>query len=527
MPHNYTNNPAALIILDGFGINPLLHGNAIASASMPTWQKLLQNYPHTSLQASGEAVGLLPGFMGNSEVGHLTLGAGRIIVSPLKEFHQALLDGSLFFHPIINKRFSAIAHKTGRLHLMGLISDGGVHSHEIHLHALIRRAAELGIQDIFVHAFLDGRDVHPQSASIFLERLDHLFAEIGKGQLASIQGRFFAMDRDNNWDRTEQCYRILTQESTITQKSWSQALEYYYAQNITDEFIPPTLLIAHGVIHPHDGVLFFNFRPDRARQLTRAFLDPNFKEFKQTITGNNLACFITTTRYDYQFCYWNNDILFQDPLIQSTLLDELHGQTGGKLRVFVIAETEKYAHVTYFFRGMRETFKPQETYILVPSIKSKNYIQYPAMSAAKITTQIVTSLKKEPADFYLINYANPDMVGHSGNFQATIQACECIDQQLDILYEQFVIKRNGTLFITSDHGNAEQKIDLETGRPLTAHTTNPVPFLIVNQLLQGQSIIQTKNLGLSNVAPTILQYLGLQIPKEMAAPMVVSKDLQV
>ncbi len=520
MPHNYANKPQALIILDGFGLSSNQQGNAIKNANLPTWDKLWSGFPHASLQASGEAVGLLPGFIGNSEVGHLTLGAGRIVPSMLKEFHQTLVDGSLYFHPILNKRFSALAQESGRLHLMGLVSDGGVHSHEAHLHALIKRAAELGLQEIFVHAFLDGRDVAPKSASTFLERLDRLFIEVGKGKLASIQGRFFALDRDHNWKRTEECYDMLTQSSKATQMSWHQVLESYYAQNITDEFIPPTLLIEQGVIQPHDGVLFFNFRPDRARQLTQAFLDPNFKEFKQTIRRKNLACFITTTRYRYEFCYWDNDILFQDPSVQSTLLDELHGQTDGQLRIFVIAETEKYAHVTYFFRGMREIFKPQETYILVPSIKSKNYTKNPAMSAEKITEHILKSLKKNGADFYLVNYANADMVGHSGDFRATVQACEYLDQQLSILYQEIVIKRDGTLFITSDHGNAEYKIDAQTEQALTAHTTNPVPFIIVNNNLAGRSIIQTKELGLSNVAPTILHCFGLQIPQEMTQSMV-------
>lgn len=521
MPHNYANKSLALVILDGFGLNPHQQGNAVKNACMPTWDKLWNSYPHTQLEASGEAVGLLPGFIGNSEVGHLTLGAGRVIPSTLKEFHQSLIDGSLYFHPILNKRFSALAQESGRLHLIGLVSDGGVHSHEIHLHALIKRAAELGVQEIFVHAFLDGRDVLPKSASSFLERLDRLFIEVGKGQLASIQGRFFAMDRDNNWERTEQSYRMLTQGNTAIQKSWHQVLESYYAQNITDEFIPPTLLTEEGIIKPHDGVLFFNFRPDRARQMTRTFLDPNFKEFKRTIFRKNLAFFITTTRYHYEFSHWDNDILFQEPSVQSTLLDEMHGQTNGQLNVFLIAETEKYAHVTYFFRGMREIFKPQETYILVPSIKSKNYIKYPNMSAEKITAQVVKSLKKDAADFYLINYANADMVGHSGDFQATIQACECLDQQLSILYEEIVIKRDGTLFITADHGNAEEKIDTSTGQPLTAHTTNPVPLIMVNQSWVGRSIVRTQNLGLSNVAPTILKHFGLQIPKEMSLSIIL------
>lgn len=516
MLHIFKHTPCALVILDGFGLNPYQEGNAIAHASMPTWKKLLKDYPHTSLEASGTAVGLLPGFIGNSEVGHLTLGAGRIVPSILKQFHDAINDGSFSFHPLLQKHFSALAAQGGRLHLMGLLSDGGVHSHQDHLFALLEQAVRFGITEIFIHAFLDGRDVAPQSAQKYLEKLTLFLTRLGRGTIASIQGRFYAMDRDLNWERTEQSYALLTGIFSATSMSYKEILEKYYTQNITDEFIPPTLLNEHGIIQPNDGVLFFNFRPDRARQLTEVFLNPTFKEFKRTITRKDLNFFMTITRYKDEFKYWNNDILFQEQHIQSTLLDEFSAQTNGQFKSFIIAETEKYAHVTYFFRGMREMKKPQEIYILIPSIKSKNYIQHPEMSASSITAHVVKSLKKDPAHFYLINYANPDMVGHSGDFGATVKACEVIDDQVAILYEEFVVKRNGTLFITADHGNAEQKIDLKTRQPLTAHTTNPVPFIIVNQNFLGKASIHKNQYGLCNVAPTILQHLNFAIPKEMA-----------
>lgn len=521
MQHEFNHSPCALVILDGFGFSPQYQGNAIAHSNMPTWKKLLQNYPHTYLEAAGQAVGLLPSFIGNSEVGHLTLGAGRIIPSVLKQFHEALTEKSLEFNPILNKQFSLLAHEGGRLHLMGLLSDGGVHSHEAHLFALLERSVQLGVSEIFVHAFLDGRDVAPQSASLYLKKLEAFFLQLGKGKLASIQGRFYAMDRDQNWDRTKQSYRMLTGQLSFVDRSWQNLIEQYYAQQITDEFIPPTLLQKDGFIRPGDGVLFFNFRPDRARQLSEAFLSPNFQKFERTIIRKDLKFFITTTRYDENFKYWNNDILFEEQQVQSTLLDELHTQTHGRLKVFIIAETEKQAHVTYFFRGMRKIKKPQEIYIFVPSIKSKNYIQHPEMSASKITKQVIQSLKNDPAHFYLINYANADMVGHSGDFYATVKACEVIDQQLAQLYEEFITKRNGTLFITADHGNAEYKIDPTTEKTLTAHTKNPVPFVIVNKEFFNHGYIQKDHWGLKNVSPTILSHLGLVIPQEM------TKEIQV
>lgn len=520
----YTPNqpPCALVILDGFGKRSSKEGNAVALAKMPHFNSYIMHYPHLFLEASGNSVGLLPGFIGNSEVGHLTLGAGRIVPSILKEFHDAISDGSLNFHPIIHKRFSTLT-SPGRLHFIGLLSDGGVHSHEEHLHALLKQAAQYPIADIFVHAFLDGRDVAPQSAATYLQKLDACFKKIGTGALASIQGRFYAMDRDKNWERTEKAYQVITGALPATSKKWPAVIGDYYAQNITDEFIPPTLLLDNGFIKEGDGVLFFNFRPDRARQLTELFLNPHFTQGEQTITRDKLAFFITTTRYKDEFKYWKNDILFENATLRTTLLDELSSQTNGQLTTFIIAETEKYAHVTYFFRGMRDIQRPNETRCLIPSMKLKNYIDNPEMSALEITDHILDSLKNHPADFYLINYANADMVGHSGNLQATIKACEILDEQLGKLYEEFVMQRNGTLFITSDHGNAEYKIDPTTHQPHTAHTCNPVPFIAINKKLFGHSYKQQKELGLYNVAPTLLHHFNLNIPKEMSAQLDIQK----
>lgn len=519
---SFKHTPCALVVIDGFGVSDQVEGNAVLKASMPTWEMLCNTFPSARLEASGKAVGLLPGFAGNSEVGHLTLGAGRVIPSILRQFHCAIDDGSFYDNPILIARFSFLAKNSGRIHLVGLVSDGGVHSHIKHLIALFNLAVMCGIEKIFIHAFLDGRDSKPMSAMIFLKQLDHLFASFQKGSLASLHGRFYGMDRDQNWDRTKCSYDVLVGIDNHIEKyeSYINYLDKNYSVGITDEFIQPVLLDDQGSIRSDDGVVFFNFRPDRARQLSAAFLDPEFSIFDRKITRKNLSFFISTTRYKDEFRYFDNDIIFEDNLVQATLLDEFRAQSSGALRSFIIAETEKYAHVTYFFRGMREVKCSEEVYILVPSIKSKDYINYPEMSAQKITDHVVKSLKKDPANFYLINYANPDMVGHSGDFNATIRACECVDRQLAILYNEFVVKRNGSLFITSDHGNAEQKIDIKTGEKLTSHTSNLVPIVIACKDLQGLKIAQN-GLSICNVAPTILKFIGFSVPNEMASSMVI------
>ncbi len=520
--------PIALVILDGFGYKNQVFGNAIKAAKMPFFEFLLKNYPSTLLNASGKAVGLLPKFIGNSEVGHLTIGAGRIIKSTLAKFKEAIDNKSLFQNKILIKNFKKLKKNNSNLHIIGLLSDGGVHSHEFQLHALLKLAKKQNIKNIYIHVILDGRDVPAQSANIYFEKLDKICKKLNLGKIASIHGRFYAMDRDNNWQRTKKSYDILCDPKIKVSnlKNWKQLLKNSYAKNITDEFFNPTLLIKNGQIKTGDGVIFYNFRPDRSRQLTQSFIDPDFNKFKTqnlNSTKNTLTFFITTTRYMQNFKKFNNDILFEHEKIDHTLLDEI--STQSKAKIFVIAETEKYAHVTYFFRGMNEKKLPNETYNLIPSIKAKNYINNPEMSADKITEKVLASLKNNPANFYLINYANADMVGHSGDFDATVKACECLDVQVKKLYDEIVINKNGTIFLTSDHGNAEEMINKKNKELITAHTTNPVIFLKINQKSKKYKPKIIKfgpiKLGLSNIAPTILQYLGLKIPKKMIKKQII------
>jgi 2,3-bisphosphoglycerate-independent phosphoglycerate mutase len=519
---NPVANPIMLVILDGFGYAKSPTGNAITQAKMPFWHFLTTNYPSTLLKAAGPDVGLLPGYIGNSEVGHLTLGAGRIVKSALKKFHDAIDDQSFFDNKQINDRFTLLKKTGGSLHLMGLVSDGGVHSHERHLHALITLANNIGIRNVFVHVFTDGRDVPPSSAKTYLDKLDAHCKKINCGTIASISGRFYAMDRDKNWDRIQTTYQMLCTGQPLLQRSWQELLESSYKQKLTDEFIPPTMLKPEGTIKPGDGIFFFNFRPDRARQLAEAFINPQFQPFSNAInTGNkSLSFFASTVRYKDSFSLFKNDILFEKELINHTLLDEIAQQFMLEpKKVFIIAETEKYAHVTYFFRGMNEIQLENETRTLIPSIKAKDYTATPEMSAPIITNTLVHSLRSDPAYFYLVNYANPDMVGHSGNLDATIKACECVDQQLALLYHEIVERLKGTLIITGDHGNAEQKQD-EKGSPLTAHTINPVPFVIASKKKSKKTgtllpFQEEPKYGLSHIAPTILKIMGLSIPQEM------------
>jgi len=478
-------SPVMLVIMDGFGYSPELYGNATLQAKMPTWRMFLERFPNTLLNASGEAVGLLPGYIGNSEVGHMTLGAGRVIESDLKRIQNAIDSGALEQNKMLIDSFLSLKEKGAALHLMGLLSDGGVHSHEKHLHFFVKLAKKIGISKVYIHAFLDGRDVESKSAEQYLDRLDGVCKTFGCGQVASIHGRFYAMDRDKNWERTEESYAVLTNSNKAKNQDWRDVLKTSYSNGITDEFIEPVNLVDDGFVKSGDGIVFFNFRPDRARQLTQAFIDPEFDKFKTNvhgILGGGLSFFITPTCYRNDFPKYGNKFLFEPRNIKHTLLDEISEQLAMQHQnnqVFVVAETEKYAHVTYFFRGMSEGQPSNESRHLIPSIKTKNYIQHPEMSAEKITEEVLNSLSVNPASFYLINYANSDMVGHSGNLDATVKACECIDKQIAKLYHEIVMVKNGILFVVADHGNAEAKISPTTGEELTAHTTNPVPFVMI------------------------------------------------
>lgn len=494
---------------------------------MPFWNSLLNRFQPTLLNAAGQAVGLPAGYDGNSEVGHRTIGSGNITPTILSIFHHAIETNELQHHKILISLLSKLKTTNGRLHLIGLLSDAGVHSHDKHLHALIQMASSFGIHTV-THAILDGRDTPPTSAAIYLKRLDEFPTLIG-----SLHGRFFAMDRDNNWHRTEQSYRVLTGQTSASNCSWSAALKAAYSSGETDEFVTPILLTPTAILKQNDALLFFNFRSDRARQLASPFTSSTFSSFPTT--HHKLTFFASATQYSPDF---SNPILFEQPLPTTSLLDEIANQTHKP--VFTIAETEKYAHVTYFFRESRVHPGPVITSFvsanhatsarqeessadelisahLIPSIKTKTYATCPEMSAAKITEAIIQSLATDPAQFYLVNYANPDMVGHSGDFKATIQACEFVDIQLKRLYDAFA-PHNATLFITGDHGNAEQLFI--NGHPKTSHTTNPVPFLAtINPIKQPIPLEQlTPTHGLANIAPTILKTMQLKIPAGMATP---------
>ncbi|KKP36096.1 MAG: 2,3-bisphosphoglycerate-independent phosphoglycerate mutase [candidate division TM6 bacterium GW2011_GWF2_32_72] len=499
--------PQALIILDGFGYRKETKYNAIAQAHKPTIDMLMANYPHTIIKASGEAVGLLPDNMGNSEVGHRTIGTGRIIQQPLTTIHKAIDDKSFFEKSILKNDLEKIKELGTTLHIMGLLSDAGVHAHIKHLFAYLDAAKTAGLTKIIVHPFLDGRDMPPESGIKLLKSLKNKLRELQVGKIGSICGRFYAMDRDKNWMRTKEAYDLLTQKQSESFSNWKKHIKNFYDEGITDEFIPPFQVDPSSTIKNQDGIIFFNFRPDRARQLTAAFVDPNFNEFPTKKL--ELAFFLATRNYSSEL---NCDVLFEEEPVTKNTLMEILNENG--ISTFRIAETEKYAHITYFFNGGKETTLNLEERVLIPSLVAKNYIEHPEMSAKKITAAIINSLENNPKDFYLINYANADMVGHSGNMEATIKAIECLDKQVKQLYEEIIEKQDGTIYLTADHGNAEEMFDETTNQPITSHTKNPVPFVWINKKLEGK----TANIPvtqLSEIAPFVLKEIGLNVPDGM------------
>ena len=499
---NTTNKkPVALVILDGLGYSPNKEHNPVYTAKMPTYTMFVTDYPHALINTSGESVGLPKGIAGNSLVGHLAMGAGRVINQPITALNNAIDNGSFFNNKLLLTNFAVLKASGKTLHLMGLVSDGASHSHEKQLHALIRLAAHNGIRNIVVHAFLDGRDVTPRSAAVYLQKLDALFKEVGCGTLGSIHGRAYPMDRNERVEYITKSFDVLTQPQTPVFDSWQQAVAHYYEQGINDELIPPTALSHNCQICDGDGLIFFNIRADRARSLTRMFLQPAHPQ---------LAFFITGIQYEPDFAV--TGVLFEQPITEHTLLDVLEAH---RYTLFTIAEKEKHAHVTYFFNGGREVKRQQETRVIVPSLPLEKVITHPQMSAPEITNAVLQSLTTKPANFYLINYANADLVGHTGDFDATVKALICLDEQLHKLYTQIVEKMGGTLFIVSDHGNAEDKYDPITKQPRTAHTTNPVYFALVTKDLRGSTQLPYTVTTLADVAPCILTYLGLPIPDEM------------
>lgn len=500
-------HPVALVILDGFGYSAEKKYNAIAQSNMVNFNEWWQRYPHGIIEAAGKAVGLPNNLSGNSEVGHLTIGAGRIIQQPMSVWLKVIEDGSFFHNQVMQESFKQLLNVGGTLHIMGLLSDAGVHAHEKQIYASIKAAIEAGIKKIIVHAFLDGRDVAPRSAYQYLEQLtDYIKQYNGHVILGSIHGRFYAMDRDNHWDRIEKSYRVLTEKQDEPYESWEKALERNYAQSITDEFILPTQLNAQAEINNGDGIFFCNIRPDRARELTATFVQQSFSHF--TIKPLNLTFFMTPVLYDVHV---PTTVLFPRISLTHTLKDVLADHSKS---IFTIAETEKYAHVTYFFRGENEEPVATEKRTMIPSIAAQNYMNNPCMSAEQITDTVITALHSNEYDFYLLNYANADMVGHSGDLPATVEAIECLDEQLKRLYDVVVQELDGTLYITADHGKAEQMYDEQTGQPRTGHTNNSVPFIMIKKGFEccngGLAITE-----LSDVAPFILRHMGIDVPSEM------------
>jgi 2,3-bisphosphoglycerate-independent phosphoglycerate mutase len=501
--------PMVLIILDGWGYREDTDGNAVAAAKTPVMDSLWAAYPHTLIRTSGKDVGLPDGQMGNSEVGHLNIGAGRIVPQELVRISDAVEDGSLQENQALLEVCQGVRYRRSKLHLIGLCSEGGVHSHISHLFGLLEMAKAQGIDDVCIHVITDGRDTRPTEGKVVVEKIQAYVAQLGLGRLVTLSGRYYAMDRDNRWDRIEKAYRVMTDPGEGSGQTAMEALMASYSQDINDEFVEPVRL-APGAIAPEDGVIFFNFRPDRARQLTQALVDPNFQGFeRQLIAPPN---FVTMTQYDPDMPV---KVAFE-PQNLSNILGEVVANHG--LKQFRTAETEKYAHVTYFFNGGLEEPLEGEDRELVSSPMVATYDKAPAMSAAAVTNTAVAAIEKGIYSLVVINYANPDMVGHTGKMDSTITALQAVDYELGRLVDG-IGKAGGTAIIIADHGNAELMWD-ENHRPWTAHTTNPVPFILVEgEKLKvpayGGDVNLREDGRLSDIAPTILQILGLPQPPEM------------
>jgi 2,3-bisphosphoglycerate-independent phosphoglycerate mutase len=505
--------PVALIVLDGWGVNPNPTSNAIATAKHPNFDRIMAKYPNTTLTASGEAVGLLPGQMGDSNVGHLNLGAGRIVYQTLVRIYRAIRDGSFFQLPAWQVALDR-AKASGRLHMMGLVSDGGVHSHIDHLFALVDMAKAAGIKEVYIHAFLDGRDVPPQSALTYMRPLEQKLAEVGLGKIATVSGRYYAMDRDKRWERVEKAFLALTQGQGQTAASAEAAVTQAYDRGETDEFVLPTIIEGvDGRMLPDDGVIFFNFRPDRAREISRALHETAFDGFKRP-DGYQPVQIVAMTQYDQTFTTIPSAF---GPEFVDTPMGQVVSEAG--LRQLRIAETEKYPHVTYFFNGGEETVFPGEERVMVQSPKVATYDLQPEMSAYGITEEAVKWIKQDQLDFMVLNFANPDMVGHTGVFDAAVKAIETVDECLGRVLDA-LLEKGGAAMVLADHGNSDQMIDYETGAPHTNHTLNPVPCILVDDTRLGVKL----NEGvLANAAPTLLEVIGLAKPAQMTEESLIVK----
>lgn len=498
----------SLVIMDGFGIAPKGADNAISAAGTPNIDALTAKYPHTRLGASGLDVGLPDGQMGNSEVGHLNMGAGRVVYQDLTHISKEIADGGFFKNAELLAAMRSAKENGKKLHLMGLLGPGGVHSHIEHLHALIKMSKDEGLDEVYVHCFLDGRDVPPKSALGFVKELYAFMTELKFGKIASVSGRYYAMDRDNRWDRVEKAYDMLTLGEGRRFECPYEAIEQSYADGVTDEFVLPTAIIKDGkpvaTVEKGDSVIFFNYRPDRAREITRAFTVPDFDRFERK-TGYLAPHYVCFTRYDDSF--ENVFIAFKPRTLKNTLGEYLSKCGKTQLR---IAETEKYAHVTFFFNGGVEEPNPNEDRVLIPSPKVATYDLQPEMSAYLVADKAVELIGSGKYDVMILNFANCDMVGHTGVFDAAVKAVKTVDECVKRVVDATLKTKGGIVLLTADHGNADHMID-ENGKPFTAHTTNPVPLVLIGDthktLADGGK--------LCDIAPTLLELMDLPIPEEM------------
>ncbi|MDO4278817.1 MAG: 2,3-bisphosphoglycerate-independent phosphoglycerate mutase [Lachnoclostridium edouardi] len=508
--------PVVLMILDGYGLNNNCDHNAVCQGKTPVMDQLMSQCPFVKGNASGMAVGLPEGQMGNSEVGHLNMGAGRIVYQELTRITKSISDGDFFENQAFLEAVKNCKENHSALHMFGLVSDGGVHSHNTHIYGLLELAKRNGLEKVYVHCFLDGRDTPPASGKDFVAELEEKMKEIGVGEVASVMGRYYAMDRDNRWDRVEMAYKVLTEGTGEAADSAVDGIQASYDNGKTDEFVVPFAVTKNGrptaVIKDHDSVIFFNFRPDRAREITRAFCDDDFQGFER---GSRLdlvyVCFT-----DYDETIGNKLVAFHKQTITNTFGQFLadHGLTQAR-----IAETEKYAHVTFFFNGGVEEPNKGEDRILVKSPKVATYDLQPEMSAPQVCDKLVEAIESGKYDVIIINFANPDMVGHTGVEGAAIKAIETVDACVGRTVDA-IKKADGVMFICADHGNAEQLVDYETGEPFTAHTTNPVPFILVN----ADPAYKLREGGcLADIAPTLIELMGMEQPEEMTGKSLLVK----
>lgn len=509
--------PVVLMILDGYGLNDKTEGNAVALAKTPVMDSLMKEYPFVKGYASGMAVGLPDGQMGNSEVGHLNMGAGRIVYQELTRITKEIEDGTFFTNEALVAAVENCKKNDSALHTFGLLSDGGVHSHNTHLYGLLELAKKAGLSKVYVHAFLDGRDTAPTSGKGFMEELVSKMKEIGVGEVASVSGRYYAMDRDNNWDRVEKAYVAITKGEGETATCPVQAIADSYAKDVNDEFVVPVVITKDGApvatVNDNDSVVFFNFRPDRAREMTRAFCDDDFTGFNRGARKN--VKFVCFTEYDVTIP--NKAIAFHKVSLNNTFGEYLASKNMTQAR---IAETEKYAHVTFFFNGGVEEPNNGEDRILVNSPKYvPTYDKKPRMSAYTVCDELCKAITSDKYDVIICNFANPDMVGHTGVIDSAVKAIEVIDECVGEVVE-FIKQVDGQLFICADHGNAEMLIDYETGDPFTAHTTNPVPFILVNS---DPAYTLRENGCLADIVPTLIELMGMEQPEEMTGKSLLVK----